>query len=175
MAPSLILIGFMGSGKTAVGKRVARELGWKFIDTDAVVEQKKGKSISEIFAAEGETGFRRAEAAAVLSLLEEAATACGGEVISLGGGAVTIPEVLKRLRDEPLVVFLDQDVEEAFARSQDGRRPLALNRERFGELYAERENFYRTASGYAVDVRGRTVAEIAREIAGIIRERKTGL
>ena len=168
MASSLILIGFMGSGKTAVGERLSRELNRDFFDADLVVEQRMGISISEAFATLGESGFRQAEERVVLELLDRAASEPGGAVISLGGGAVIIHEVFERLRQEPMVVFLDEDVETAFKRAQNGRRPLAADPGRFRELFKERENLYRGLAKFTVDTRGKAVNQVAAEVMKMV-------
>lgn len=169
MAGSLILIGFMGSGKTAVGESVARNLGWNFRDADTQIEEELGMSISRVFEQQGEAAFRRAEEDVVLKLLDEAAAASQGVVLSLGGGAVTNARVFERLKAEPLVVLLDADLETAFARAQDGKRPLARDLARFKELYGEREELYRSVAKVVVDTRGMNVEETAAEVARKIK------
>ncbi len=102
MAPTVILIGFMGTGKSAVGSCLARGLGWNFFDADIQIEKRMGMPVAEVFEKHGEETFRTAEAAVVTGLLDEAASSREGTVISLGGGAVTAPETARRLRREPL-------------------------------------------------------------------------
>lgn len=174
MAESLILTGFMGSGKTAVGKRLADKLGWDFFDADPLIEQRLGMPVQQIFEIHGEPGFREAEEAVVLGLLEEAAQARTGTVVSLGGGAVTIPAIYEHLILEPLVVLLDEDINMAFKRAGDGKRPLADDRKKFQALYAEREGLYRSVSKYIVDTRSLTVEQAADRIISLIHER-TGI
>ncbi|MHB8160028.1 MAG: shikimate kinase [Thermoleophilia bacterium] len=174
MAESLILTGFMGSGKTAVGKRLAGRLGWDFFDADPLVEQHLGMPIHEIFEIHGEPAFRKAEEAVVLGLLEAASRAQTGAVISLGGGAVTIPAVYERLTREPLIVLLDEDINMAFKRARGGKRPLADDRDKFQALYSERESLYRSVSKYIVDTRSLNVEQVADRIIVLIHER-TGI
>lgn len=162
----------MASGKTAVGKKAAAALGWRFLDADAEIEREAGRTVNQIFADEGEAGFRRAEERTVLRLLDESAGEGGeGTVLSLGGGAVTIPALLQRLEKEPLVVYLDVDPETAFRRAQGGKRPLAKDPESFRELYVERLSLYRGAAGVIVETRGKNVQQLAGEIAAVVRER----
>lgn len=162
----------MGSGKTAAGKRVAHDLGWEFFDSDLLVEQKAGSSIAGIFEREGEPAFRKAEELVILRLLDGREDASTGTVISLGGGAVTIDNVYRRLLKEKLVVLLDEDIETAFSRAQDGKRPLADDREAFGRLYTERETLYRMVADIEVQTRGKSVNQVAEEIVGRISSRK---
>ncbi len=174
MAENLILTGFMGSGKTAVGKRLAKQLGRKFFDTDALIEKRMGKSIPEIFMAGGEPGFRQVEEEVITGLLAEAGLTTAGTVISLGGGAVTVPAIYERLLREPLVVFLDEDIDTAFQRARGDERPLASDQESFRKLYSNREERYREVAKFIIDARGRNVAQVADETVKQIHER-TGI
>jgi len=99
--PPIILIGPPGAGKTSVGKALAKKLTLKFLDSDKIVEEKSGKSISEIFITDGEPAFRDMERSAVIDLLENQ-----DGVIALGGGSVMDLEVSKRLLPMANVVFL---------------------------------------------------------------------
>ncbi|MGE5618252.1 MAG: shikimate kinase [Sphingomonadaceae bacterium] len=103
---NVVLIGFSGSGKSSVGRLLALRLGWELIDTDAEVERMAGKRIHQIFAEEGEAGFRRLESEAVLHALV-------GErrVVAVGGGAVVDPANREAMRKGNLVVLLDAGVE----------------------------------------------------------------
>jgi shikimate kinase len=169
LAPTLILIGFMGSGKTAVGNYLARGLGWDFFDADPMVEEQAGASIAEIFKQEGEAAFRRAEEGVVLGLLDEADVSSEGTVVSLGGGAVTIPAVAERLRCEPLVFLLDEDVNRAYARARRSSRPLARDADEFRRLYAQREKLYLELARYVVDTKENDVKTVADEIVMVLR------
>jgi len=172
LAGRVILIGFMGAGKTAVGKRVARKLGWEFLDADSMVENTTGMSIEEIFSKKGEAAFREIEETVVMDMLDSDVSGPGGKVISLGGGAVTSNKILRRLMDEPLVFFLDLDVETAFDRAQNGARPLARDRDGFVKLFEQREELYRSAAGWTVDTRCRSISDIADEIISAVKERE---
>ncbi len=171
MAPTVILIGFMGSGKTAVGQCLAKRLGWEFIDTDHEVVNSMGMSIPEAFRRRGEAIFRGAEEDVVSRILDKAAVLRGGMVVSLGGGAVTSRGIRERLKREPLVVLLDEDVDTAFRRAGGGSRPLAAELESFRSLYEERTGLYREAAGMIIDTRGKKVEAVAQEAEAMVRER----
>jgi shikimate kinase/3-dehydroquinate synthase len=140
MAGPLVLIGFMGSGKTTLGRRLAAHRGVEHVDTDALVEQRLGAPIAEVFERDGEAAFRRAEEQVVLEQL----AAGGDRVISLGGGAV-LSEAVRTALEGMVVVALDVDVETAWERATaDGAadRPLARDRDAFARLHAERAALY---------------------------------
>ncbi len=141
-ARALVLIGFMGAGKTTVAGEVAAALGVQALDSDRLLEQELGHSIAEEFAQAGEASFRNAEENLVCRLLEEAEP---GSVLSLGGGSVLSERV--RVALEPhLTVLLDIDAEGAWRRAGAGggreRRPLATDRDSFFELHARRAAIY---------------------------------
>lgn len=171
MAPTLILIGFMGSGKTAVGRRVSSYMGWEFFDVDNLVEHETGMSIEQMFEREGEEAFRRAEELVVLRVLDVAGASNAGTVVSLGGGAVTSKGVRDRLKREPFVVLLDEDIATAFSRARNGKRPLAADEQAFRSLYGRRESLYREAATHVIDTRGKSLKHVADEVAGLTDER----
>ncbi|WP_300265818.1 shikimate kinase, partial [Microbacterium sp.] len=117
-AMTVVLVGPMGAGKTSIGRRVAKQLGVVFTDTDKSIAREHGP-IPEIFAQHGEGSFRRLERIAVSEALE------GGGVISLGGGAVTSAQTRELLRPHP-VVFLTVSPEAVAARIKGGSRPLLV-------------------------------------------------
>lgn len=170
MAPSLILLGFMGSGKTAVGQELAGRMGLGFRDADQLIEERSGMTVTEIFSNQGEAGFRRQEEATVLDLLD-AAESAGGMVISLGGGAVTSERLRDRLNEEPRVVLLDSDLESAYHRSQDGSRPLARDFKQFSALFQERRSLYEKVARFRIDTRGKSVRQVADAVMHAIGER----
>ena len=133
----LVLIGFMAAGKTSAARAAAEALQSTSVDVDAVVEERLGKRISQIFEEDGEATFRAAEEAVALELLR----APGPSVVSLGGGTVLHESVRQALEDH-LVLWLDVDAETALSRAQGPDRPLARDRRKFTELLAEREPLY---------------------------------
>jgi shikimate kinase/3-dehydroquinate synthase len=136
VAPALVLIGFMGAGKSSAARAAAAELRSTPVDADALIEERLGGSIEDWFASHGERAFREVEEEIVLSLLERPP----GPVIALGGGAVTSQRIQEALRRHT-VVLLDVDSDTAWQRA-GGRRPLARDRQRFDELLAARAPLY---------------------------------
>ena len=133
---SLVLIGFMGAGKTSAARGAAVELGGRHVDSDQVVEAELGSSIEAFFSRHGERAFREREEEITVSLLERE----DAPVVSLGGGAVTSERVQDALRRHT-VVLLDVDADTAWQRA-GGRRPLARDRQRFDELHGARAPLY---------------------------------
>ncbi|MHB1389837.1 MAG: shikimate kinase [Thermoleophilia bacterium] len=170
MASCLILTGFMGSGKSVVGRKAAQDLGWDFADSDRLAETEMGMTISEAFASRGEEYFRQIEEKVVAGLLDQV-VASADIVLSLGGGAVTIPNLFQRLLQQPLVVFLDQDYDVSLSRAQNGRRPLAADPVKFRELFDARQDVYRELARFSVDARGKSVKRVAADVVRIARER----
>ena len=136
-----VLIGMPGCGKSTVGQRMANEQGKRFVDTDALVEDKAGKSIPEIFAHDGEAFFRKLEAEVIASVGKE-----GGQVIATGGGAVLDPKNVRNLRQNGTVVFLKRDIDEL---PVDGR-PLSQTKD-LAEMYKERLPFYEAAADITME------------------------
>ncbi|WP_258359264.1 shikimate kinase [Moorella sulfitireducens] len=161
MPGNIVLVGFMGSGKTTVGKLLAAGLGWTFLDTDALIEEESGLPIKEIFACYGEHYFRELEQAAVAR-----ATACQRAVIATGGGVVLSRENVRHLREGNKVVWLQVRPETALQRAgKKGDRPLLQGRrqEEVAKLLAYREPYYAFADLY-VATDGKEAADVAGEI-----------
>ncbi len=159
-AGGVALVGFMGAGKTRVGRLVARRLGRPFVDTDTVVTERHGP-IAQLFAERGEDGFRALERDIVVAELTSALDT--GAVVSLGGGAVTIADVREALTRLPHVVWLDAPPDVLFARSQSGTRPLARDAALFEALYARRRPLYREVATATVTMAGRERPERVAE------------
>jgi shikimate kinase len=156
----IVLVGFMGSGKTSVGRALAELLGWSFADLDALVEERTGSTVAEIFRTRGEEAFREEERAAAVEACQRDRV-----VIATGGGAFARAETRRILGQNALSVFLECDLEVLLARiPADGRRPLAGNRETMRRLYAEREFAYRLADR-TVDATRTGPRELAVQIA----------
>lgn len=151
----IVLTGFMGAGKTTVGARLAAQLGWRFIDSDRVVEARAGMTIAEIFARHGEAVFREMETAAV----EEAAR--GRQVVvAVGGGAVETPATREAMAalEECVVVYLEAPLEILITRcvghARGPVRPVLADRARLAERWNARLPWYRRAH-LTVDTRDR--------------------
>jgi shikimate kinase len=162
--PMIVLIGFMGAGKSSVGRELARLMGTTFADLDEEIVRAEGRSIAEIFQCDGETEFRRMEREQLRVILEETDPMPG--VLALGGGAFVQFDNETMLRDKGArIVFLEASVEELQRRCrQPGvARPLAANERKFRELYQERHDVYARAH-YTVNTQGRTVEQVAHEV-----------
>jgi shikimate kinase len=177
-AERVILAGFMGTGKTEVGRRLAISLGWTFVDTDALVESVAGRSISAIFADEGEAAFRAREREAVTR-----ACAMPAAVVAVGGGALLDPENRRRLLAAGPVICLRAQPGELARRLGAARdRPL-LNGEgtatedqrlaRIEALLAERAPVYALAT-HAVDTDGLSPDEVALRVRVLLEESPGG-
>jgi shikimate kinase len=142
----IVLVGFMGAGKTTVGRLLASDLGLPFLDSDHVIEARAGRPIPEIFATDGEPAFRALEHQVIADLLR------GPEVIlALGGGAAEHEETRKLLATAP-VAFLRIGYDDALARvGGDGNRPM-LARADLPEVYARRQGGYESVATAIVDV-----------------------
>jgi shikimate kinase len=151
---NIVLTGFMGSGKTSVGRLLAKRLRFHFLDTDALIEERARMPIGEIFAKHGEPWFRDRETAA----LESLAGCTRRHVIATGGGIVTQPRNLPLLRKLGWVVLLSATPDELFARvARNKDRPLlqvADPRKRVEAMLAERAPLYAEAAQFTVDSTG---------------------
>ena len=162
---NLFLIGPMGSGKSAVGRQLARLLHLDFIDSDDEIESRTGVDIAFIFEKEGEAGFRKREAAVIDELSLRT-----GIVLATGGGAVIEPANRSALGARGYVVYLRTSVDQQVARTRKGReRPLLENTdpwETLERLMVEREPMYLEIADLVVDTDGRKVRDVAKEIFG---------
>ena len=160
---NIFLIGPMGSGKSAVGRYLARTLHLSFVDSDDEIESRTGVDIPFIFEKEGETGFRRREAVVIDDLSK-----MDGVVLATGGGAIIDDESRSRLGGRGFVVYLYTTVDQQVSRTQRGReRPLLENgdpRETLEALLAKRDPLYREIADIVVETDGRKVSSVANEI-----------
>ena len=160
---SIFLVGPMGSGKSAVGKVLARRLGLRFIDSDAEIEHRTGVDIPFIFEKEGEAGFRLREREIIDDLTRQP-----GIVLATGGGAVLAPDNRRHLAARGLVIYLEASVAQQLERTQHARhRPLLRTADpgtRLAELMQAREPLYREVARLTVNTDRRRVQAVVDEI-----------
>jgi shikimate kinase len=166
---AVFLVGFMGAGKSSVGRALAARIGWPFEDLDDRIVAREGRGIEQIFRESGEPVFRRAEHEALAELVSELPSS--PRVVALGGGAFVQPDNAKLVaRSGISTVFLDGGAEELFRRCQEQGldRPLRKDREQFRRLYEARRSGYLEA-GLRIDTEGKDVESVAAEIARSLR------
>ena len=169
---SVFLVGFMGAGKTSVGRALGQRLNWIFEDLDDRIELREGRTLAAIFRDSGEQEFRRAEHDALRGVLNEMGSS---RIIALGGGAFVQEDnaALLEASGAP-TVFLDAQVEELWQRCSKQataagvQRPLLRDPEQFQKLYADRRRCYSKAS-LKIQTGHRSVDQIAAEIAKKLR------
>jgi shikimate kinase len=169
VSPRAVLVGLPGTGKSTVGRRLARILGVPFADTDELVEQATGCTVPELFETRGEDAFRAIEADTIASALERF-----DGVLALGGGAVTTPRMRATIAASGVpVVRLQAPITVLTARVGDARtRPLLRSgpSERLAELAAEREPAYQDVATMTVGTDQRTPGQVAATIAARLHE-----
>ncbi|MBB3604265.1 shikimate kinase [Mycolicibacterium sp. BK556] len=162
MAPKAVLIGLPGSGKSTIGRRLAKAMGVSMLDTDAAIEEKTGRTIADIFTADGEEEFRRIEE----EVIREALKTHNG-VLSLGGGAVTTPGVRKALSGQT-VVFLEISAAEGVRRTSGNTvRPLLAgpdHAEKYRTLMNQRVPLYRRVATIRINTNRRNPGAVVRHI-----------
>jgi shikimate kinase len=159
---AIVLIGFMGTGKSEVGRRLAQRLGRAFVDTDQMIEERAGKRVAAIFADDGEPAFRALERDAVGDAVRR-----GGAVISVGGGAVLDAANVRALRDAGVLVHLTARPDVIVARVGDpASRPLLGDDPRAAvtRLLAERGPAYAAAADLTVDTSDGSADEVVEDI-----------
>jgi shikimate kinase len=161
--PNIFLIGPMGSGKSAVGRHLARLLKFSFHDSDSDIEAKTGVDIAFIFEKEGEAGFRQRERESI-----ERLTGLERVVIATGGGAVIMPENRRVLAERGTVVYLETSIAQQLERTRHGRHRPLLNdtdpEEKLAELMLHRAALYAEVADLTVSTDGRRVQLVAEEI-----------
>lgn len=162
MAPKAVLIGLPGSGKSTIGRRLAKAMGLNLIDTDAEIERRTGRSIAEIFAADGEAAFRRIEEEVIREALRD-----HDGILSLGGGAVTTAGVRKALAGQT-VIYLEISASEGVRRTGGNTvRPLLAGpdrAEKYRVLSTERTPLYRRVATIRVNTNRRNPGAVVRYI-----------
>jgi shikimate kinase len=168
--PNVILIGPTGSGKTAVGRQLARETGLKFVDSDHEIENRTGVEISYIFEKEGEAGFRERE----MDMIKELA-GLKGAVIATGGGAILAKQNRERIAASGIVVYLKTGVTEQLKRtSRTRKRPLLNNRNPrkvLEEMAAVRGPLYEEIADVSLDTSSQRVRSVAKKLQELLEQR----
>lgn len=174
---AVFLVGFMGAGKSTVGRALAAKLNWAFEDLDERIEHRQQRTVPEIFRVLGEPAFRQAETEALRQVLEELHSGVA-RVVALGGGAFAQQRNLQLLAAAGApTMFLDAPVDELWRRccaqgTQEGSaRPLLQSVEQFQKLFAARRDSYARATK-KIDTHARPVDDIAAEIVRKLRLRK---
>lgn len=163
MAPKAVLMGMPGSGKSTIGRRLAKTMGLTLLDTDTKIVEKTGRTIAEIFTNDGEQEFRRIEEEVVRAALVE-----HDGIVSLGGGAITSPGVRDALAGHT-VVFLEINAAEGIRRTTTGGtvRPLLAGADpaqRYRELMSQRVPLYRRVATMRVNTNRRNPSAVVRHI-----------
>lgn len=163
---NIVLIGMPGAGKSTVGVVLAKRLGFDFLDTDVLIQARQGLRLQEIIDAEGLAAFRQIEEATLLSL------SCRRTVVATGGSAVYSEAAMGALKANGTIVFLDTPLEELMLRVRDmDTRGMVIDPgETFPDLFARRLPLYRRWAGLIVDDRGKSVEELAAEIADRLQD-----
>lgn len=159
----LLLLGFMGCGKTTVGQLLARRLDWEFLDLDAELEQRQGRTINQIFAESGEGYFRQEERCLLQDILQR--TEHTRSVVALGGGTFAQPDNCELIRSTGgITVWMDCPLEELRRRCRGiTRRPLLRDPASFRELYQQRLPYYQKAD-FRVDAARPDASLVVEEI-----------
>lgn len=163
MLPNIVLIGFMGSGKTSVGRNIASLTGHRFMDTDEMISQQENATITQIFSRIGEQGFRDLETKCLADLVG----VCG-VILATGGGIILRPENRAYLHQIGTVAWLDADPEILFERvSRNRKRPLLATedpRATFDQLRSSRWDIYKDTADFRVDSTGLTHRQAAQRV-----------
>ena len=164
---NIVLVGFMGAGKSVCGRLLARRLGRCFVETDDMITAREGRSIAEIFATDGEARFRALESEALDALKLKS-----GDVIATGGGLPCRDDRMDALRELGTVVWLAGDLTALHDRARrSGRRPMLDGRpfEEVERLYREREPYYRQAH-VTVETSGLGPDQVVAKVLAALRE-----
>jgi shikimate kinase len=172
---AIALVGLPGGGKSTVGRQLARRLGWPFVDSDTVLEERLGMSIRQFFEQQGEGAFRDHEEAVLDALTQEAS---GLKVLATGGGALLREPNRRHLHERCTVVYLRSTPDELYRRLRhDTQRPLLQVADpllKLKELHAQRHPMYEATAHYSVDTGRPSVASLVNmimmqlEVAGLV-------
>jgi len=164
---NIVLIGFMGSGKTAVGKQLGERLGLPFKDTDSLIEERLGQKINAIFADKGEAFFRDMESQIIDEL-----TAKDNQVLSCGGGAILRNENVNYLRQNGTLIYLKAPFAVLYNRiKSSSNRPLLTSNEpekTARMLWEARQKVYESAADLSLDTSKKSIEQIVKEIEKLV-------
>ena len=164
---NLILVGMMGSGKTTMGRALARHLGKEFVDSDEEIQKRTGVNIPHIFDVEGEPGFRLRETAAIADLVK-----CDNMVLSTGGGAVLAEQNRMLLQQCGIVIYLRTSVHDLWHRTRhDPNRPLLQTGDPYGkltELYRQRDPLYQQVADIVIQSGRQSAHSLMQHLVGEI-------
>ena len=165
MEETICLIGFMGSGKTTIGKSLATKLSKTWVDLDLYIEEMLGKDIASLFAAKGEAYFRQQEAFYLKAVLDRKVG-----VLSTGGGVI-VTETNRALLKNKNTFYLKYDCDTLYKRiGEDPKRPLASSYEVIKARYEERQALYEASARYIIEAEGKTVEEVTTMILERLKE-----
>ncbi len=168
MNSNLILIGYMGSGRSTIGKQLAKKYQYDFLDTDEWIEHENGMTIKELFASKGENYFRNLETQALISFQNQ----IGHTILSTGGGMALSATNARLLRNLGIVIFLKVSKEVVIQRLQgDTTRPLLQGEDfekNIEQMLEQRDPLYASAANYVIDTDGKTIEEVIEEIGVIL-------
>ena len=163
MVTRLYLIGFMGSGKTTVGRLVADRMHWRFLDLDEEIERVEGRSVSDIFRQSGESHFRRLEQQHLRSI-----SGPRDLVVALGGGTYEAARNREFIEANGTSVYLETPLEDIYSRLEsDGTRPMFSSRDQVSKLYQQRLSSYNMAR-VKVETNNMDPASIAEEVVRLM-------
>jgi len=166
---NIVLVGFMGTGKTTIGKLIAQALNMEFVDTDGLIEKREGVSINDIFSKKGEPYFRKVEREVIAQVSKN-----GGSVIDAGGGAVIDEDNVKDLKKNGVIFCLNAAPEEILRRAgKYTHRPLLNVADPLAEikkLLKKREEYYKRAD-YQIDTAGKSADQVSKEIIEIYEKK----
>lgn len=169
MPGSFFLVGPMGAGKSTIGRKLARALNFKFIDSDREIEARTGVDIPLIFELEGESGFRKREQEVIDEL-----SGTPGIVLATGGGAVVDPQNRKHLGSRGTVIYLQTSVDQQLQRTaHDRNRPLLQTdnpRKKLEQLLTERDPLYREIADFVIETDGCKVRDVVQKITHLVEE-----
>ena len=163
----IFFIGFLGAGKSTLARNLGRLFHRRFVDTDRLVERSSSASVTELFAREGEQGFRKRETAALRGLGRERSL-----LVSCGGGIVETPENILLMKEMGTCVYLDLDIEDSLRQIRcPERRPDLGSAEHAAEVYRRRRPLYEGTADLTVDIRNKSFEQVASESGQLLWER----